>query len=139
MLKPPKLNGLERQALRQRIQASHPTWSEEVVGATMGNFESIPGGKVKPNLSLEHHMAILRAMYDQETQSLYQHVKEPVLICVAVDGSQWAEMKRSQLEIAQAGIANSEVIWFKDAAHDIHQDRPDELSAAILKFMANIK
>lgn len=135
MLKPPNLNGVERQALKTRIQSGHPGWSDEVVEATMGNFESISGGRVRPNLSLEHHMAILRAMYDQDTRSLYKQVQEPVLICVADDGSQWAEIKRSQLEIAQAGIANSDVVWFKNAAHDIHQDRPNELSAEILKFL----
>lgn len=138
MLKPPKLYGVPRAALKKRIQSGHPDWSDDVIEATMGNFETLAGGRVKPHLSLENHMAILRAMYEQDTRSLYRKVREPVLICVADDGSHWSETKKSQLQVAQAGITKSEVIWFKDAAHDVHQDRPDELSAAMLAFISSL-
>ncbi len=137
-LKPPPLNGMPGDLLRQRIQAGHPGWSDAVVDATMGNFEWLAGGRIRPHLSLEHHMAILRAMYDQPTRALYAKVQEPVLICAADDGSEWAKIKRSQLTEAQAEIRNSQVIWFKDAAHDIHQDRPDELTEAILQFSSSL-
>jgi pimeloyl-ACP methyl ester carboxylesterase len=133
-LKPPRLNGMPRAALKQRIQAGHPDWEEWGVEATLGNFETLPDGTIRPWLTLEHHMSILRAMWEQRPAALYGLVAAPTLICVAEDPTnlEWNKVKARQLMAAQTGLTTSEAIWFTSTDHDIHVHRPAELARVLL-------
>lgn len=137
-LRPPDLAGLPRAAIAERIAESFPRWVPAGVEMTLGNFEHFEDGTVQPWLALRHHMAILRALYDQDVDALFPQVNVPVLICPADDGSDWTESKRTLVERAAAGLAHSEVRWFAGAAHDIHVDQPVLLAQAILDFAARL-
>ena len=104
----------------------------------MGNFEILPDQTVRPWLSLNNHMKILRAMYEQDPQSLYPRVKEPVLICAAENRGENMDRMRSMVYAAKEGISQVEVTWFPGSAHDIHVDQPDKLAAVMLSFSAAI-
>jgi pimeloyl-ACP methyl ester carboxylesterase len=103
---------------------------------TLGNFEHMPDGTVRPWLTLENHMTILNALYYQDVTSLFPRVHVPVLICPADDGSEWALKKRLWVESASQLIPDARVSWFVGAAHDIHIDRPAELSAELISFVS---
>lgn len=133
-LRPPQLNGTPRSQMKQWITESYPTWTEEGIEGSLGNFETLPNGTIRVWLTLERHMKILRAMYDQDPTMLYPQIQEPVLICVADDGSEWALQKRELVQTAVTKLSRSEVAWFYKAAHDIHVDRPDELAQQFLQF-----
>lgn len=133
-LRPPNLNGQLRTQLATWIKQNNPGWSDAGVEATLHNFETLPDATVRPWLALEYHMLILRAMYEQDVKILYPQVKEPVLICVADDGSEWTTSKRTLVQAALSGLKHAEVSWFIGAAHDIHVDRPSELAARFLQF-----
>ncbi len=134
-LRPPDLNGTPRAALKARMAGFHPDWSEAGIEATLHNFETLPDGTLRPWLILERHMTILRAMYDQRPAALYPQVQEPVLICVADDGSEWAQRKREPVTRAVAAIPQAKEHWFAHTAHDIHVHRPRELAQAMLAFV----
>ena len=133
-LKPPRLVGMPREALKDRIQQMHPDWSEMGVEGTLGNFEVLPDGSVRPWLTLERHMKILRAMWEQSPAKLYPQVQSPVLICPASDSpdSDWTKRKQKLIQIAQAGLPRSRVHWFEKSDHDIHVQRPNELANLFL-------
>lgn len=137
-LKPPNLNGLSRVNLKAQISNFQPDWSDEGVEATLHNFETLPDETIRPWLTLDRHMTILRSLYDQQPQKLYPQLQVPVLICAADDGSEWAERKREQVRIASAAIPQATVNWFKDTAHDIHVQRPQTLAQTMLNFSKNI-
>jgi pimeloyl-ACP methyl ester carboxylesterase len=61
-LAPPDLAGTPREELRDRLRRAHPGWSEEGIEHTLANFETLPDGTVRPWLTRERHMAILRAL-----------------------------------------------------------------------------
>jgi pimeloyl-ACP methyl ester carboxylesterase len=134
-LRPPDLIGIPRVLLSEKIKAMHPGWGDVAIEATLGNFEILPDDTVRPQLTLERHIAILKAMYEQNVHQLFSQVKESVLICAADDDSEWAKQKRIQIEKAHSMIDQVEVLWFKNAAHDIHVDRPRELARAILDIV----
>lgn len=138
-LKPPNLNGMSRAALKQRIQAAHPEWADWGVEATLGNFETLPDGTVRPWLSLERHMAILRAMWEQRPPALYGLVTAPTLICVAEvpTNPEWNSVKARQVMAAQTALVISEAIWFANTDHDIHVHRPKELADLLLNSLEN--
>ena len=135
-LRPPPLAGTPRAALAQRLRTAYPHWPDEGIEATLGNFETLPDGTVRPWLTLERHMRILRALYDQRPAELFPLVQEPVLICVADDGSEWSPRKRAQVAAAQQGLRRATVAWFPGAAHDIHVDRPGELAQVFQAALA---
>lgn len=135
-LRPPDLAGMPLKLITEHIRGAHPDWTEEGVQGTLGNFEILPDQTVKPWLSLDHHLEILKAMYDQDPPALYPKVKEPVLICAADDGGARMPVKREQVKAAAAGLEKAAVIWFPNAAHDIHVDQPEQLTETILAFQS---
>jgi pimeloyl-ACP methyl ester carboxylesterase len=62
-LKPPNLNGTRRSQIASQIRQRHPNWSDTGVEATLHNFETLPDGTIRPWLTFERHMLILKAMY----------------------------------------------------------------------------
>lgn len=135
-LRPPNLVGTPREALRQYIQHAHPDWCSAGVEATLANFEKLPDGTVRPWLTLERHMKILRALWEQRPPKLYGKVREPVLICLADDGNdEWVVRKQRGAAEAEAGLAQVDVHWFSDTNHDIHIHRPHELASLMLEHV----
>jgi pimeloyl-ACP methyl ester carboxylesterase len=137
-LHPPDLVGISRTDLADRIGRMHPGWVPEGVDLTLGNFELLRDGTIRPWLSRENHMTILRSLYDQDVTTLFPQIQVPVLICPADDSSELSEKKRSWVENAARQIASASVRWFEGAAHDIHVDRPKELASELVEFAKNL-
>lgn len=138
-LQPPVLEGLPREEIIERIGQMYPEWVPDGVEVTLGNFEILVDGTVRPWLSLGRHMQILRAIYDQDAASLFPKVKEPVLICPADQGPLPAREKRQMVQAAADAIPQAEVVWFQNTAHDIHVDNPQALADQMLAFAQRLK
>jgi pimeloyl-ACP methyl ester carboxylesterase len=135
-LRPPDLIGTPQVHLKTRIQQAHPDWTAEGIAAMLGNFETLPDGTIRPWLTMERHMRIVRAMWEQRPRELYPKVQAPVLIAVAEDRSNptWMAIKHQQLDAAIALLPHGTVHWFTDTAHDIHVHRPAALAELMLKW-----
>jgi pimeloyl-ACP methyl ester carboxylesterase len=133
-LRPPDLAGTPRSQIAAMIRRMHPDWSETGIEATLGNFETLPDDTIRPWLTLDRHMQILKAMYEQDPRLLYPKIREPVLICAVDDGSERMVRKRRQVQAALEGLRQAEVVWFPHADHDIHVDQPAVLASTILNF-----
>ncbi len=132
-LRPPNLLGTPRADLLELIARHNPTWDDAGVEATLGNFETLPDGTVRPWLTLDRHMLILRSLWEQRPGDLFALIREPVLICAADDGNiEWTAAKQRMLESARIRLAASKVKWFRDTAHDIHVHRPIELASLLI-------
>jgi pimeloyl-ACP methyl ester carboxylesterase len=135
-LRPPLLAGTPRDVMQQRMTAWHADWSEEGIEATLGNFETLPDGTVRPWLTIDRHMRILRSLWDQRPPQLYVQVDAPVLIAAADDDGnpEWMAVKHRQVAAAASLLPNAEVHWFADTAHDIHVHRPQALADLMLDW-----
>lgn len=131
-LAPPQLEGLLRETLVGYLRSGHPDWDDEGIEGTLGNFESRPDGSVRPWLERRHHMAILRALWEQRPGDLFPQVTVPVLIAVAERGPAGAAGTSPALAAALEGLATVEVVRFDNTDHDIHVHRPSRLAALIL-------
>lgn len=131
-LRPPPLTGTPLTEIRERIRHHNPDWSAEGVEAVLANFEILPDQTVRPWLTVENHMQILRALWEQRPGTLYPQVQEPVLICVALDDNpEWEAVKRQQVAVAEDALAKVAVHWFEQTHHDIHVHRPADLAALL--------
>lgn len=134
-LRPPDLQGMPRQQLKAIIAQNHPDWDEDGVEATLGNFETMADGTIRPWLTLDKHMAILRAMWEQNPANLYPLVQEPVQIVLADGGSDaWTAEKRRQVQLAVQHLPKATVHWLPNTDHDIHIHRPAELARLMLEM-----
>jgi pimeloyl-ACP methyl ester carboxylesterase len=137
-LKPPSTAGVPRDRLAAWMRKNHPDWTDEGIEDSLGNFETLPDGTVRVWLSLEHHMEILRALWEHHPTQLFPKVDVPVLIAAAGGGDPARmEMKRAALARAEQALPRSRVLWFAGADHDIHVHRPNALAEFILGAFAD--
>lgn len=138
-LKPPNLLGIPLETMKRKLAEAHSDWSKAAVEATLGNFEILLDGTIRPWLTLDRHMVILRAMWDQRPVKFYPQVIEPVLVCAAKDDNNptWTAAKSEQVGTLQAGIGRCTVRWFDHTDHDIHVHRPRALASLLLETLNN--
>jgi len=137
-LRPPPLAGTPRAELAARLRGWQPEWSEEGIEATLANLETLPDGTVRPWLTLERHLEILRALWEHHPSALYARVGQPVLIVPAAgEGAGSAASKRERVGEAEVGLARARVVWFHDTAHDVHVHRPQALARVMLEALAD--
>ena len=138
-LRPPLLAGMPAAQLATRMHQAHPDWSIEGIDATMANFEHLDNGTIRPWLSLERHMRILRSLWEQRPNILYPQVQSPVYIAVAEDSRNpdWMTIKQKQVFAAEAGLARVETEWYPATDHDIHVHKPDQLAAAFVSQLTD--
>lgn len=133
-LKPPALAGSPRVELAARFRQMHPDWSDDGIEHSLGNFETLPDGTIRPWLTLDRHMKILRALWEHRPSQLYPRIEEPVCITPADTGDrEWSEHKRERVALAVDHLRRCRVRWFPETAHDIHVHRPQELADAMLE------
>jgi pimeloyl-ACP methyl ester carboxylesterase len=139
-LRPPSLAGTPRQEFAARLAQWHPDWDEEGIAGTLNNFETLPDGTIRPWLTLDRHMRILRALWDQRPPQLYGQVHTPVLIAAAEDAgnAEWMAVKHRQVAAAAAQLPQVTVRWFEDTAHYIHVHRPETLAQLMLDWSASL-
>lgn len=137
-LKPPPLAGRRRDDIARRMRQGHPDWSDEGIEHTLANFETLPDGTIRPWLSLDHHREILHSMWQQDPDRLYQQVTSPVLaIAAGPDDDERAAQKRRGLETFERHVPHCRTYWFEHTDHDIHVQRPDELTALMRETLAD--
>lgn len=134
-LRPPPLAGTLYELMYDRIRNAHQDWSDEGIVGTLANFEKLDDGTVRPWLTLDRHMMILRAMWEQRPAMLYASVPVPVLICPARTGQDLAQIALKEREVAAAhsGLPNATVHWFDQTDHDVHVHRPAKLAEVMLR------
>lgn len=132
-LKPPNMLGTPVELLRSHISQSHPAWPTWAVEAVLANFEVLADGTVRPWLTLERHLKILRALWEQRPPALYPLVRDPVFVALANDGNPLRVLrKEEEARAARAGLADLFLHWFPNTHHDIHLDKPDALAQHML-------
>ncbi len=128
VLAPPNLTGTSEILLRKLIQASHRDWQPEAIDATLANMEVLPDGTVRPWLSIDNHMQILRALYEHHPSNIYHDIVSPVLLIPAESARENFPGKRDAVKGAESKLKKSKVHWFSPADHDVHAQFPNEVA-----------
>lgn len=123
-LTPPRLTGLAPRELQTMIRTWHPDWSDEGVAGTMANMEVRPDGTITPWLRLNHHLQVVRHLWDHHPSERWRLVGVPVLLIPSVmadaDGIAAAE--------AALPPERLRVVPFPGADHDVHVQHPTEVA-----------
>ena len=135
-LAPPRLEGTPRADIEARLRRAHADWTEEAREAFVANFETRPDGTVRPWLTFERHLQLLRAMWEQRPATLLARVTVPVVLVMADDDGERVETKREEVELARAALPNVAVRWFSPADHDVHVQHPVEVADVLHDHLA---
>lgn len=126
-LAPPRLAGRRLEEVERYLRTSHAGWPEGGIRGFIANFDVRPDGTIVPWLTYEHHIDVLRGMWEHHPSALYRGLEVPVLLVPADTGqAAWTERKREAVDHAVAAIPRARVRWF-EGDHDIHAQHPDEL------------
>ncbi len=137
-LAPPRLEGLPVARIESHLRAAHADWADWGIRAVLANFEVRPDGTITPRLSHEHHLAILRALWEHRPSELLPAVGSPVLVAPADTGDgDWTADKRAAADLAVRRADRVRVRWFAPADHDIHVQQPAALAGVLLAALAD--
>jgi pimeloyl-ACP methyl ester carboxylesterase len=123
-LAPPRFEGMPAAELERRIRGAHPGWSDEGLAATLANCEVRPDGTVRPWLTFDRHLRILRALWEQKPSGLVPNLTVPLLLLLADSGNDSMPPKRRAAERAVASGAAVRIEWFPGGDHDLHVQQP---------------
>jgi pimeloyl-ACP methyl ester carboxylesterase len=164
-LTPPKLAGLPLEVFLTWMNNPQRSWrpDEKALSIILANFEILEetpaeafsendptktssGEEIEvihPHLSFEHHMQIVRAMWEFKTYERLARLHCPVLMIPAWPPEPHSEPERQFLALKEKGIAraqreipNLQVYWMGDSIHDIPLQHPAELARLISEFSA---
>lgn len=129
-LAPPVLVGTPAATIEAHLRRAHPAWSDEGIAATLANLEVLADGTVRPWLTRERHLRILRALWEQRPLDLVEQVKVPLVLVLARAGDPWHEPKRAAAARAAALNPRVRVEWLT-GDHDLHVEQPDTVARLV--------
>jgi pimeloyl-ACP methyl ester carboxylesterase len=118
-------------------------WSPQLREMMLSNF-LVEDGKVYRRLTMENHMKVVHAIYDQRPTELYPKVQAPVLLVPALREPEsdqeraWQASRERGLEAAQRLLKNSTLSVMEDTPHDVPVFRPEHLARAIAEFAGGL-
>jgi pimeloyl-ACP methyl ester carboxylesterase len=122
---PPVLLGTKASDFERLIRTHHPDWPESGISGTLANVELPPDGTIRPWLSRDNHMTILRHMWEHHPSERYGFVALPTLMVMAEDPSnqRWMAGKRREIEQATTMLKRADIHWIQ-GDHDLHAQHP---------------
>jgi pimeloyl-ACP methyl ester carboxylesterase len=142
-LEPPRLAGISKQEFLSRLQAADRPWhpGTQAADIILANFAQDADGSLSPHLSYEHHMQVVRSIWEFKTYRYFEQLAIPVLLLPAEPPETDDERAKAFLERKRHGIGqilrrNSQVRvrWMAQSVHDIPLQRPDQLAEALIEF-----
>jgi pimeloyl-ACP methyl ester carboxylesterase len=138
VLAPPTLAGTPLQLIEGWIRESTSDWPEEGRLGTLANFEVRDDGTIAPWLTFDRHLQVLRGLWEHEPLARLASVRVPVLFVVADTGDvSWTHSKEEAVERALLAAERGQAVWFRPAHHDVHAQRPDEVTEVFRKVLAD--
>lgn len=147
-LTPPQLAGMPLEAFLERLgegslrlQPDENQEQDAWLPIILANFDIHEDETISPRLSFDHHMQIVRAMWEFKTYERYQRLRCPALVVPARMTGPLSEREAGFITSKERGAAyllahheKVDVHWMEDSIHDIPLQRPEELAKAIFTF-----
>jgi pimeloyl-ACP methyl ester carboxylesterase len=128
--RPAEIDGMPADDMRGHLRDAHPDWHPAAIEATLASLEVGPDGTIRRRLSIDHHMAILRSMWDDPPSRYYPDVRVPVLLMPALPAN--AEGNPPEVVRAAVALPTASIRAYAGADHDIHAQHPAQVAADLL-------
>jgi pimeloyl-ACP methyl ester carboxylesterase len=132
MLAPPKLAGTPADRLEAAMRSMHRDWSDEAIAGAMANMEHLPDGTIRPWLTFDRHITILRSLWEHSPSELFPHIEVPILFTPATRANDpMTATKREMIARAEQTLKRGKVVWFDPADHDLHAQHPQTFADTV--------
>lgn len=122
-LKPPMLDGEDKDSLMKRWKRYKTDWPQEALDSQMNIFEIDSENKIKKRLSLENHMKIVRSIWENKPYFYLNSLEVPILFILVNFSLNYKKIVNNNLNIKQVKL---------EGDHDIHAQKPDIVSDIIV-------
>lgn len=137
-LHPPRLTGTRAGRFEAAIRSMHSDWPETGIVGALSNFEVLDDGTIQPWLRLEHHMTILRELWQHRPSDLYPEIERPILFVPADSGDvAWTRNKDRAVDEALSVLKRGRAHWFRPAHHDVHAQHPIAVAEVLVTNLRN--
>ncbi len=138
-LAPPNFVGTPVEQFKQMVKGyAGKLWKPAIEDVILHNFEIQSDDTIRPRLTFDNHLKILRALWEQRPRELYPRVQCPALLLPAEmqndDNRAFVERRRAQVKYAAREIHTNRLVWFRNTIHDIPLQRPRKLANAMIRF-----
>lgn len=133
-LTPPRLVGLRFTDLEAGLRQRSGHWPESGIRGQLANFARRPDGTVAPHLTLDRHLTILDHLWTHRAAPRWADVGVAGLL-LPVRGGHGGPSKEAAVAAVTEHNPRVRVTWL-EGDHDIHAERPDEVTALVLAFLA---
>ena len=138
-MRPPDVDGQPASAMRARMRAAHPQWTDAAIEATVANLREDADGTIHRRLSIEHHMQIAQSMWDDPPAPYYPRIPVPVLLMPALpDDPDAAAGRRKRIMRAAAALPDARISEFRGGDHDLHAQQPERVAEELLALAARL-
>lgn len=131
-LTPPPLDHLNAASLAEAAAELYAGWPPEAIAAQLANLEEAENGSIRRRLSLDHHLSLLRAMFEQDPLDVAERCRQPVLVIAADDDTPG---KKDQVSAFVKRLAKGREVW-KQGHHDLHAEQPAGVVEVIVRALA---
>lgn len=126
-LAPPDFAGTPVADFEATIRRHHPYWPDWGVAATLANCEVRDDGTVRPWLARDHHIAILRALWEHRPSQIVSELRVPLLLVLAGRG----EDPPAAVHRTEEDGQHVRVEWI-EGDHDLHVQHAGRVAELIL-------
>ena len=135
---PPRLAGLRAGRLESAIRSTNSDWPESGIIGSLSNFEFLPDGTIRPHLTFDRHMSILRELWSHRPSELFPTIQRPLLFLPADSGDvAWTTDKERAIDRAVSSARKARAHWFRPAHHDLHAQHPQRCADVLIEHVEN--
>lgn len=132
-LAPPRLAGAPMADVRAMLQLAHADWDDWGIDATLANLDVGGAAAVRARLSFDHHVQILRALWEHRPSQVFPELAVPVALILADSAEGGSMGSRAAVDRATALLDRGRVHWVPGADHDIHVQQPATVADFLLQ------
>ena len=114
-LRPPDLDGMDKDVMLTRLRKNWPDWSEDAIMGQFSIFSVNKDNKITKRLSLINHLKILESLWENDSISNLKNIKVPLLLILVKYNTDLTFIKDSNVRIDIERV---------NGDHDIHAQKP---------------
>jgi pimeloyl-ACP methyl ester carboxylesterase len=133
-LTPPALEPMTPEELESRAASWFEGFPAEGVEAQIANFEEGVDGRMRPRLTLAHHLAILTDLWESDPDAVASRIDVPVWV-LAVEGDR--PERRGRVEAFASHLRHGRLEWVR-GHHDVHAEQPHRVVDLLLDLAAEV-